>query len=635
MSKHKKGNKQRAEIPKRGDQKDLAPPRNPYIFVFLVLLLTLIAYLPVFNAGFVNWDDPDYVINNPLIKSFSKIGEILSSTLQGNYHPLTLLSLALNYAISGEEAWSYHVLNLLLHLGNTFLVYKFTLLLCKDQQLIALITSLLFGLHPMHVESVAWVSERKDVLYTLFFLFGMMSYIKFANTGNKKNYLTCFIWFFLSLLSKPAAVVFPLALLLIDYYRNRIFSFDVIREKIPFFLLSLILGYLTLHFQTDSGATEVISTRPFSDRIFYGFYGFMMYCYKLILPLHLSPFYPMPATVNNLPVAYYLSPLFFTAIAVLCLRSLRTQKILSFGFGFYFINVMLVLQFFIVGSAIIADRYSYVSYIGLFLIIASLLSGWFKHSIPKALPYLALLSLLLVYLSYRQATKWTNPASLWDHAIKITPSFKAYNNRALYAREKGDAEIELKCLNEALKYNKNIAGLFSRRGNIYFDKGHMNSAMNDFNTALSISPEDSTALGNRGAIYGMQQQYALALQDFNKLLDVHPTYKPGYKNRGVAFLNTGRYAEAVQDFNKYLEPGFNDPDVLGYVGFCHQQLAQFNLAVEVYNKAIALKPTSDFYLNRSYSWFGTGNLAAARNDALKAVELGGKIPIDHARNLGL
>ena len=144
-----------------------------------ILILTTIIYLPTLNAGFVNWDDPDYINNNYVIKDLSHVTDFFTVPIQGNYHPITQISLALNYAVSGYDAWSYHLLNLVLHLVNCFLVYRLALLLSRNNSLIAFVTSLLFGIHPMHVESVAWVSERKDVLYTLFFLAG---HITFTNT---------------------------------------------------------------------------------------------------------------------------------------------------------------------------------------------------------------------------------------------------------------------------------------------------------------------------------------------------------------------------------------------------------------------------------------------------------------------
>src|SRR6188768_4521713 len=170
--------------------KKLTKPTNrvPQWHLPFILILTPIVYLPILNAGFVNWDDPDYIYNNYVIKDLSHVTDFFTVPIQGNYHPLTMISLALNYAVSGYDAWSYHLLNLVIHLVNCFLVYRLALLLSRNNSPFAFVTSLLFGIHPMHVESVAWVSERKDVLYTLFFLLGHITFTKFIDTGKKKDY---------------------------------------------------------------------------------------------------------------------------------------------------------------------------------------------------------------------------------------------------------------------------------------------------------------------------------------------------------------------------------------------------------------------------------------------------------------
>src|SRR5215470_14312460 len=163
-----------------------------YLPFFIILVACFLAYIPVLKAGFVNWDDPDYANEVFFKKGFSNL---LTTPIQGNYHPLTVLSLFLNYLISGMNAWSYHLLNVILHMGNCILVFRLILLLSRGSVLIAFITAILFGIHPMHVESVAWVSERKDVLYGLFFIAGLISYTKFVDTGNRKQYVSAILFF--------------------------------------------------------------------------------------------------------------------------------------------------------------------------------------------------------------------------------------------------------------------------------------------------------------------------------------------------------------------------------------------------------------------------------------------------------
>ena len=433
----------------------------PWIVPF-ILIATFLAFIPALKAGFVNWDDGEYVLDNLLIRDFSKINLILTTPVQGNYHPLTMISLALNYSISGTEAWSYHLLNLLLHLVNCFLVFRLVLMLSKKNIVIAFTTAILFGIHPMHVESVAWVAERKDVLYGLFFLAGLIFYTKYADTGSKKQYGFALFFFMLSLLSKPAAVIFPFVLFCVDLLRNRKLSFRTIAEKIPYFIFSLIIGVITISAQKDAEATglEVFSL---GTKFLFGFYGILMYFVKMILPVNLSPFYPLPTMNESLNFAYYLAPLFFAALIVLFIYSLQKIRPLAFGILFYLVNLLLVLQVFSVGSAIMADRYTYIPYFGLFYCIGWLIDRYTKSKLSKANFILIPLTFLLGILTYRQASVWKDGASLWDHAIKTNPSSKAYTNRAALLKKEKNISLALDYYNKAIRLNTADNEAFTNR----------------------------------------------------------------------------------------------------------------------------------------------------------------------------
>src|SRR5262245_61717690 len=186
--------------------------------IVIIVAISFVAYIPALKAGILNWDDPEYVDEVFFKQSLLNLKHLVVTPVQGNYHPLTMLSLLFNYLISGMNGWSYHLLNVLLHLANSILVFRFVLLLTKGKHVVASISAILFAIHPMHVESVAWISERKDVLYTLFFLLGLISYTKYVDTGNRKLYIATLVFLVLSLLSKPAAVIFPLVLFCIDIF---------------------------------------------------------------------------------------------------------------------------------------------------------------------------------------------------------------------------------------------------------------------------------------------------------------------------------------------------------------------------------------------------------------------------------
>ena len=601
----------------------------------IILIITFIAYIPALKAGFVNWDDPDYVSNNPMIKDISNLEMIFTRPIQGNYHPLTVLSLAINYSISGFDAWSYHLLNLLLHLFNCYLVFKLAMILSRNSLIIAFTTSLLFGIHPMHVESVAWVSERKDVLYSLFFLAGLISYTRYVDSGSKKQYGLTILLLALSLLSKPAAVIFPVVLFCIDLLRHRKFNLWLIAEKIPFFILAFAMGLLTFTAQKEKGALDATEIFDLSTRIFMGFYGIMMYFIKLIIPVNLSPFYPFAPINEDLPTVYYIAPLFSVILIVLVFYSLKRERVIAFGILFYLANLLLVLQFMPVGSAIIADRYTYLPYIGFFYIAGWLIDRYAKGNFSRSYHFNIPIAVIMGILTFKQCGIWFNGATLWDHAIKTQPSARAYLNRgSLYKDEKKYQEA-IQCFNEALKINVADHEAYMLRGNVNFEMNKFDLAFSDYKKSLSIKPDYSTALDNVGALFGLRLQYDSALVYLNRALAISPGYSPSYKNRALVNLELNRNEDAIRDFKKFLEYNPGDPDIMNVIGVCYRNLGKYNDALTIINQAIAIKPDPHFFLNRAYCYNGLKDIESARKDAVKAKAGGLNIDPGFARSLGI
>ena len=599
-----------------------------------ILLATFLAFIPALKAGFVNWDDGGYVQDNPLIRDLSNLKLILTTPVEGNYHPLTIFSLAINYAISGMEAWSYHLFNLLLHLINCFLVFKLVLLLSKRNIIIAFTTAILFGIHPMHVESVAWVSARKDVLYGLFFLAGLLSYTKYADSGSRKHYGLTILFFLLSLLSKPAAVIFPIVLFCIDLLRKRKLSYKTVIEKIPIFVLALLGGILTLYAQTSAGATgqDVFSL---GSRILFGFYSIMMYFIKMILPLNLSPFYPLPPFKQNLDPEYFLAPFFFIGLAILFFYALKKIRPVAFGILFYLVNLILVLQFFSVGSAIIADRYTYIPYIGLFYALGFGIDRYAKSKLSKASIIILPITILLGIVTYIQASVWKNGASLWDHAIKSQPSSRAYSNRAgLYRKENND-NLEIEYYNKAIMLNSVEIEAYTNRGNTYFFQDKLDLAYQDFNKALSINPGFIPALDNMGSLFGKRGQYDSALKYFDQAIALKPDYKSAYFNRGMAYMYLLSNEKAIIDFEKFLQFQPNHADTYNSIGICYQRMSKYPESITNITKAIEINANPLFYLNRSYSYYYLKNMEQAKKDALIAKQGGVELIAEYANSIGI
>lgn len=554
------------------------------------LLLTFVAYIPSLSADFVNWDDQDYVSNNLIIKDFSDFGKFFTTSIQGNYHPLTMISLAINYAISGLDPFSYHLFNIIFHLLNVFLVFKFISKLSSQNIFIAFTTAVLFGVHPMHVESVAWVSERKDVLYTLFFLLGLISYLKYIEENSRKQYILTFIWFLLSLASKPAAIIFPVVLFALDYYKARKISISLITEKIPLLVFSAILVYLTMKQQTAAGATPMTEVYGIGKRIFFPFYGYMMYLIRFFIPTNIAAFYPFPPINEALSKSYLWSPVIFIFTSLVCLKTWRTHREITFGFGFFFINLVLVLQFFIVGSAIIADRYTYIPYIGLFFLVAWLMNQVLKIKDKTAYASIGVVSIIFCFMSFKQAGAWKNTAALWDNAIENYPSAKAITNRGYLYQQEAAYEKAIEYYNRSLKLNVIDKEVFLNLGSIYFYQNKDSLSLLHYNEALRLKPDYIDALNGRGALYAKQGRNDLAMADFNKIHELNPKYEQAYKNKAAAFFQEKKYDLAIEEYKAYINIQKNDAEAYGNLGVSYLNKGDNQEAIQACEKAIKIDP---------------------------------------------
>lgn len=572
-----------------------------------IMLLVLFSFLPMLNNQFTNWDDKLYVTENALLTdlSFSGISEIFTSTVVSNYHPITILSLAVNYQLSGLDPFSYYLTNLLFHLANTFLVFLFVYKLSEKKTVVALIVSLFFGIHPMHVESVAWISERKDVLFTFFLLLGLIIYLNYLKKPELKKYLIALLFSVLSLLSKPAAVVFPVLLLLIDYLEKRKFNSKVLLEKVPFFVVALAVGIATLQIQSEK-AMDVMSQFSVMERIFLSIYGSVTYIFKFFFPFPLSALHPFPAT-GNLPLYYKLTPVIALAIVGLAYY-FRSNRVLIFSLLFYLISIAPVLQFITIGNAVIAERYTYVPYIGLLFFI-----GYFYYrvdqkkikvpgSIRSIQGVLGLFALAFALITFQRTKVWENSETLWTDVIEHYPdSHRAYMSRAVH----------------------------------YMDQQNYDQAISDFNQSLAINPDYTTSLEYRGRTYLNMGQYELALADFDALIRVNEQSTAAYSLRGLTYSKLNRTAEAMSDYARALELNPNNENTLNSRGSLYfNALKEYDKALEDFNRAIALNPDYGMaYLNRSRCYYMLNDKEKARAEANRAQQLGVAVPPDYLQLL--
>jgi len=559
---------------------------------------------------FTNWDDEYYVINNTLLRGPDWKG-IFTQPVVGNYHPLTIITLAINYQIGELDPSSYLLLNLLLHVVNTCLVFYFIWNISAKKTWVAFLTALIFAIHPLHVESVAWVSERKDVLYTFFFLLALNQYWLFLQTGKQIKFWFSFLLFILSLLSKPAAIILPLVLLLLDYWKGRAINLKLLVEKIPFFLLAIAFAVITLQVQTK--AIAGFASFPFWERLFFACYVIMIYFIRFFIPYPLSAFHPYPSP-DHLGWPILISPVFIIAL-IAFLWYQRKNKWVIFGFLFFIINLLLVLQIISIGLTIVSERYTYVPYIGL----AFVLGMWMSNYKSNAITYIkwmvpAAITLVFGIITFQRTKVWNNSGSLWSNVIEHYPqSPYPRTNRANYSsklaldpahKDERNALYQqaIEDCNIALSVNPGLAAGYEKRALIYSDLGKQKEAFADANSLIQFDPDNKLGYYLRGTLYASMNEIDKAFADFNKAVSISPDYHQALSNRGALLLNYyKKYPEALSDFNE----------------------------------AIRLNPQGNYFLNRSICYYRLGDITKAVADAQRALEKGTTIPDNYRKILNL
>lgn len=582
-------------------------------------------YFQTFHFEFVNWDDQVNVYENENVVNFDVKG-IFTDHVIGNYNPLSNFTLAVEYLIVKERPGLYHFNNVLLHVICSLLVY----LLLKRLGMsffASFLAALLFGIHPMRVESVAWITERKDVLFGMFYLLSILLYISYYKTKKAVYFILSLFVFVLSLLSKIQAVALPFSLLLIDYWFERKLTFKSVLEKAPFFLLSLITGLIGIYFLREEGSLEVGNIMPVFQRLFIGSYSFVVYIIKSVVPFQTSAIYTFPA---ELSIVHYFSMLPALAVIVVAVVYLKTKRFITFGILFFTLNIIFVLQVVGAGQGFIADRFTYMPYFGLFLIYAVL----FEKLIEKFQKQRVLLnSVLVIYLllisiqTINQIKIWQNSETLWTDVIKKQPNNAlAYNNMAYYYSQQNQPEKALVNYNVAIELQPQKAQAYNNRGKIYFDRSEFEKALNDYNSSLSLEPEYSDALANRGAVYGATKQYEKAIEDLTKAMKIDATNSNVISNRAYVFYQMKEFEKAISDCKLYLQLKPNDAEVINLTGLCHANLNDYESAINEYNKAIQIKPANGlFYLNRSFAMNSIGDKSTALKDAQQALKFGFKV----------
>jgi tetratricopeptide (TPR) repeat protein len=505
----------------------------------LVAVCTVTAFLPGLRNGFVNWDDPIYVAPQAA-SAWTAVTAIHPS---GNWHPLATLSHRLDLLLWGTAPLGHHLTSILLHAINAGLVVLLGGALFtararqadeaafpKTQLWIALgLGALTWSIHPLRVESVAWVSERKDLLCGFFYLLASLTYLCHAHRHERPWYASWRYWavlalFAAALASKPMAVTFPLLLLILDWFPLGRTTREpwprLLAEKTPLFALSAAVALVTLHGQRISGAQRALAGVPGTDRAMTAVRALGGYLGKLLWPSPLLPYYSYPHAPSLLSIEVGLPAIVLVGLTVACIASVRRRPAILAAFASYLVILLPVLGIVQVGPQAMADRYTYLASIPIVLLAAAVVATRFAKALVAAPVVLG----VLAWLTLAQIGVWHDSESLWTHELAFEPdNMETHNSRASYYYEQGRFERALADYDAALAAPTQVsarhaikrrAACFNDRAITLVQLGRLEQAIADESEAIKLMPNQASYYVNRGKMYQQSKRTELAVADW-------------------------------------------------------------------------------------------------------------------------
>jgi tetratricopeptide (TPR) repeat protein len=585
------------------------------LIIYIVLTLSTFAvFWQVRSFDFVNFDDTTYVTVNDHIKSGMSLEALRwsFSTFDADFwHPLTWISFMLDYQLHELNPGGYHMTNVVLHVLTTLLLFGLLNRMTGSIWRSAFVAAV-FGLHPLHVESVAWIAKRKDVLCSFFWMLTLCLYVLYREKQDIKRYLFVLFSFLMALLSKPMAVTLPVIMILLDYWPLGLFRFQKgetnvflkqLIEKTPFFILSAIFSIITIY------ARPYLKTLS-EDHDFYSYLlisrlanapiSFITYLEKTFWPRDMAVYYPFALQIH---VWKFLgSVILIIIISFVVVKAMKRLPYLFVGWLWYSTTILPVIGVMQVSSRIQSDNYTYLPSIGIFMMVAwgiPLLIPGEELQKKILLPISIIILTFLAILSWQQCGYWKNSIELWNHTLRVTKNnYMAHTNLARFLAESGRKE-------EAIEH---------------------------FSRVISIKPKVAHSYFNRGVCYCEMGKYLLAIPDFNAAINLKPDYLLAYNNRGIAYAETGQYQKALEDFDKAIRLNPNFSDSYYNRGCAYNKIGEYTLAVKDFNDALRLNPNfTEGYNNRGLTYLNHGNTELGCYDAQKACALGDCELLEYAR----
>jgi Flp pilus assembly protein TadD len=576
-------------------------------------LVTVAVFWPVTTDEFVNLDDQVYVTTNLHAQAgmtWASVVWAFTNLSAGFWHPLTWLSIMLDCQMFGLHAGGHHLTSLLLHATNTVLLFAVLRQMTRAIWRSAFVAAL-FALHPLHVETVAWAADRKDVLSTLFWLLTMLMYLRYVEAvkdGKAKSlvpgqfssgwkwFAAALFFFSCAIMSKTMVVTLPLILLLLDWWPlgrfQRLTGKRLLLEKLPFFAISFFAGLLTVHAEKGVGALSNTTMIPARDRLANAFLSCCQYLAQSFWPTNLAVFYPYPDGFSVVSVAG--AALFLVIVSVLILRSARETPYLLVGWLWFLVTLLPVIGLIQIGSHARADRYTYVPLVGVFIMAA-----WGAHDLAESWRARAmvlsvaggLIIILCTMVTRRQISYWQNSETLFRHVLRATQNnCIAYYCLGVYLSDHGQIVEAMKDYEVALEIDPAYGDAHNNLGIEIAKQGNLDAAIGHFRKAISSDPRLSSAHANLGLALALQGKRDEAIAEFQESLRLQPDDAPMHLNLGDVMADQGRFKEAIGQFREASRLDLNSPQIHFHLGMALERDGQREEAKIQFAEALRLKP---------------------------------------------
>ena len=535
--------------------------------IWILVGATLACYVPALFNGFVNYDDPTLLFENSLIQKFSleNTVRIFSEIVHGHYsrfNPLVFVTYMIVHHLTGFNAFWFHAMSLFFHLGAVVAVYVLVIEITHNTRL-GLICALLYAVHPIHVEPVAWASALTHVMYTFFYLCSALFFC--IGLNNRERRVTWFIFSYLffgitGACFSGGAITLPLVLTLFMLFERGAPVKKAVFWLVPFFVLSGYFAYLTIY---SAKSADVITNPyfnigqyPLFERVNLSVISLLVYVKQTIFPYSYSLVYPegyfFPLGNGWVTIAFAV----FTVLVAAGRERFFRLKYFKLGFLFFLITIAPFLKIYSTSDSITNDRYVYLASFGLFLIMAEIIDQWLATAGPSRRTARIILSAGLCYLiitTWTTCANWRNSEMLWSQVIKIYPqAYPAYTGRANYYYGQREYSKALADCDKALSYNPKYTNALSLKGLVFMTAGLYGDAIKMYSHVLEQEPEQIHALNNRGAAYLLLGQADKAIADFNQSLGLETDQTDIYYNRGIAYGQTKQWAAAIRDLKHVL-----------------------------------------------------------------------------------